>query len=146
MQVFIRFALFEADRSTQPFPFKPHVSATPHVGLTEWHLSEVLCLTRANLIGPLRRPYQSGNRKYPMFFLHRPFTTLHDIVRCSSIRGQGRLYMIALCRARKWGNNARDVGASSRDIEGSLGRDLTWNAIGKLKILSRKLPFPTWEK
>ena len=39
---FYRFALFEADRSGNGVFVKPHVSATPHVGLTMWHLSEVL--------------------------------------------------------------------------------------------------------
>ncbi len=37
-----RFALFEAGIQVVRSQSPPHVSASPHVGLTMWHLSEVL--------------------------------------------------------------------------------------------------------
>ena len=36
------FALFEAGLQRNGTWLKPHVSASPHVGLSMWHLSEVL--------------------------------------------------------------------------------------------------------
>jgi hypothetical protein len=36
------FALFEAGIQVVRSHLRPHVSAAPHVGLTMWHLSEVL--------------------------------------------------------------------------------------------------------
>jgi len=45
----LRFALFEADRSTFGLLSKPHVSAAPHVGLTMFNLFEVVLL-------PTRKP------------------------------------------------------------------------------------------
>ncbi len=53
------FALFEAGGQVElPTP-KPHVSAPPHVGLTVWHLFEVLFTSRGLTmchLSEVRRP------------------------------------------------------------------------------------------
>jgi hypothetical protein len=56
---FYRFALFEADRSDIPARYKPQVTS-------------LRSSPGANLIGPLRGPYQSGNWKNLNIFAEVP--------------------------------------------------------------------------
>ena len=62
------FALFEAGLQRNHTEPKPHVSAAPHVGLTKWHLSEVLLLTWLTYYF-LRGPYQFEILKSLLFSL-----------------------------------------------------------------------------